>query len=186
MLAGFIGVGCVYVFYSSSPQIGQWSTSTDVSPYFQHLGYLILWAFYLPMHMTIGQLGELTPTTSALIVGISFALILLFFVLFRKTPISIWSLWTLAALVPFFSKTLYSRYLYFASVGSAFVLAYFFIFLFSAAFKKISRPLAYTTGIVILCILISSSIFAHKRVEAIAFYLAGKAHIARNFFDRRH
>ena len=50
-------------------------------------------------------------------------------------------------------------------------------------YKKISRPLAYTTGIVILVILISSSIFAHKRAEAIALYFAGRAHLAREFFD---
>ena len=184
VLAGFIGVGCVYVFYASSPQVEQWSTSTDVSSYFQHLGHLILWAFYFPMHTTIGQEGVLTPTTSALIVGISFALILFFLIFFRKTPVSIWSLWTLAALVPFFIKSaLYSRYFYFASAGSAFVLAYFFIFLWTAAFKKISRPLAYTIGIVILAILISSSIFAHKRAEVIALYFAGRAHLARGFFD---
>ena len=184
VLAGFIGVGCVYVFYASSPQVGEWSTITDVSRYFQHLGHLILWAFYFPMHTTIGQEGVLTPTTSALIVGISFALILLFLVVFRKTPVSIWSLWTLAALVPFFTKSaLYSRYFYFASAGSAFVLAYFFIFLWTAAFQKISRPLAYTIGIVILTILISSSIFAHKRAEVIALYFAGRAHLARGFFE---
>ena len=34
----------------------------------------------------------------------------------------------------------------------------------------------------ILAILISSSIFAHKRVEAIALYYVGRAHIARGFF----
>ena len=84
--------------------------------------------------------------------------------------------------MPFFNKTLSWRYLYFASAGSAFVLAYFFIFSFNAVFKKISRPLAYTTGIVILAILILSSIFAHKRVEAIALYFVGRAHIARGFF----
>ena len=160
--------------------VTEWSTSTDVSRYFQHLGHLILWAFYLPMHV-MTDLAHPTPTTSALIFGISFALILLFLVLFRKTPISIWSLWTLAALVPFFNKTLSWRYLYFASAGSAFVLAYFFIFSFNAVFKKISRPLAYTTGIVILVTLISSSIFAHKRVEAIALYFIGRAHLAAVF-----
>ena len=86
--------------------------------------------------------------------------------------------------MPFFTKSaLYSRYFYFASAGSAFVLAYFFIFLWTAAFQKISRPLAYTTGIVILVILISSSIFAHKRAEAIALYFAGRAHLARGFFE---
>ena len=183
VLAGFIGVGCVYVFYASSPQVEQWSMSTDISSYFQHLGHLVLWAFYFPMHLTIGQEGVLTPTTSALIAGISFALILFFLIFFRKTPVSIWSLWALAALVPFFPKSaLYSRYLYFASAGSAFVLAYFFIVLWTAAFKKISRPLAYTIGIVILAILVSSSIFAHKRAEAIAIYFAGRAHIARGFY----
>ena len=102
VLVGLIGAGCVYVFYASSPQVEQWSTGTDVSSYFQHLGHLILWAFYFPMHLTIGQEGKLTPTTSALIVGISFALILFFLIFFRKTPVSIWSLWTLAAFVPFF------------------------------------------------------------------------------------
>ena len=182
VLVGLIGAGCVYVFYSSAPQVGEWSAITDVSRYFQHLGHLILWAFYLPMSAT--ALAHPTPTTSALIFGISFALILLFLVLFRKTPVSIWSLWTLVALVPFFSKsTLAWRYLYFASAGSAFVLAYFFIYSLTAVFKKISRPLAYTTGIVILVILISSSIFAHKRVEAIALYFIGRAHLARGFFD---
>lgn len=184
VLAGFIGVGCVYVFYARSPQVEQWTTSTDVSSYFQHLGHLILWAFYFPMHTTISQGGNLIPTTSALIVGISFALILFFFIFFRKTPVSIWSLWTLVALMPFFTKSvLYSRYLYFASAGSAFVLAYFFVYLFTTVYKKISRPLAYTTGIVILIILISSSIFAHKRAEAIALYFAGRAHIARGFLE---
>ena len=183
VLVGLIGTGCVYVFYSSALQFREWSTITDVSRYFQHLGHLILWAFYLPMRV-MTDLAHPAPTTSALIVGISFALILLFLVLFRKTPVSIWSLWTLAALVPFFSKsTLSWRYLYFASVGSAFVLAYFFIYFFTAVFKKISRPLAYTTGIVILVILISSSIFAHKRVEAIALYFVGRAHLARGFFN---
>ena len=182
VLAGFIGVGCVYVFYASSPQVEQWSISTDISFYFQHLGHLILWAFYFPMHLTIGQEGVVIPTTSALIVGISFALILFFLIFFRKTPVSIWSLWMLAALVPFFTKpALYSRYFYFASAGSAFVLAYFFIFLWTAALKKISRPIAYTTGIVILAVLISSSIFTHKRAEAIALYFAGRAHIFRKF-----
>ena len=102
VLAGFIGIGCVYVFYASSPQVGEWSTSTGVSSYFQPLGHLILWAFYFPMHTAIDQGGDLTSTTSALIVGISFALILFFLIFFRKTPVSIWSLWTLAALVPFF------------------------------------------------------------------------------------
>lgn len=183
VLVGVIGVGYIYVFYSSALQVtADWSTNTGVNHYFLHLGHLILWAFYLPMRV-MTHLAHPIPTTSALIFGISFALILLFFVLFRKTPISIWSLWTLAALVPFFSKTLSWRYLYFASAGSAFVLAYFFIFLFNAIFKKISRPLAYKTGIVILAILILSSIFAHKRVEAIALYFTGRAHIARNFFD---
>ena len=182
VLVGLIGVGYIYVFYSSALQVtADWSTNTGVNHYFLHLGHLILWAFYLPMRV-MTHLAHPIPTTSALISGISFALILLFFVLFRKTPISIWSLWTLAALVPFFNKTLSWRYLYFASAGSAFVLAYFFIFLFYAVFKKISRPLAYTTGIVILAILISSSIFAHKRVEAIALYFTGRAHIARGFF----
>ena len=184
VLAGFIGVGCVYVFYASSPQVEQWSTITNVSSYFQHLGHLILWAFYFPMHTTIGQGGNLIPTTSALIAGIFFALILFFLILLKKTPASIWSLWTLAALVPFFTKSaLHSRYLYFASAGSAFVLAYFFIFFLTVVSKKISRPLAYTTGIVILIILISSSIFAHKRAEAIALYFSGRAHLAREFFE---
>ena len=172
---------CICVLLECA-QFREWSTITDVSRYFQHLGHLILWAFYLPMHV-MTDLAHPIPTTSALIFGISFALILLFLVLFRKTPVSIWSLWTLAALVPFFSKTLSWRYLYFASAGSAFVLAYFFIYFFTAVFKKISRPLAYTTGIVILGILISSSIFAHKRVEAIALYFVGRAHIARGSFD---
>ena len=182
VLVGLIGAGCVYVFYSSAPQVGEWSAITDVSRYFQHLGHLILWAFYLPMSAT--ALAHPAPTTSALIFGISFVLILCFLVVFRKTPVSIWSLWTLVALVPFFIKsTLAWRYLYFASAGSAFVLAYFFIYSLTAVFKKISRPLAYTTGIVILVILISSSIFAHKRAEAIALYFAGRAHLAREFLD---
>ena len=182
VLVGLIGVGYIYVFYSSALQVtADWSTNTGVNHYFLHLGHLILWAFYLPMRV-MTHLAHPIPTTSALIFGISFALILLFLVFFRKTPVSIWSLWTLAALVPFFNKTLSWRYLYFASAGSAFVLAYFFIFSFNAVFKKISRPLAYTTGIVILAILILSSIFAHKRVEAIALYFVGRAHIARGFF----
>ena len=183
VLIGLIGVGCIYVFYSSAPQVvTAWSTNTGVNHYCLHLGHLVLWAFYLPMRV-MTHLAHPIPTTSALIFGVSFALILLFFVLFRKTPISIWSLWTLAALVPFFNKALSWRYLYFASAGSAFVLAYFFIFFFTAVYKKISRTLAYTTGIVILVILISSSIFAHKRVEAIALYYVGRAHLARGFFD---
>ena len=182
VLVGLIGVGYIYVFYSSALQVtADWSTNTGVNHYFLHLGHLILWAFYLPMRV-MTHLAHPIPTTSASIFGISFALILLFLVLFRKTPISIWSLWTLAALVPFFSKTLSWRYLYFASTGSAFVLAYFFIFLFNTVFKKISRPLAYTAGIVILAILILSSIFAHKRAEAIALYYVGRAHLARGFF----
>ena len=183
VLVGLIGVGYIYVFYSSALQVtADWSTNTGVNHYFLHLGHLILWAFYLPMRV-MTHLAHPIPTTSAVIAGIFFALILLFLILFKKTPISIWSLWSLAALVPFFNKTLSWRYLYFASAGSAFVLAYFFIFLFNAVFKKISRPLAYTTGIVILVILISSSIYAHKRVEAIALYFAGRAHLAREFFD---
>ena len=35
----------------------------------------------------------------------------------------------------------------------------------------------------ILVILISSSIFAHKRVEAIALYFVGRAHLAREFYE---
>ena len=105
VLVGLIGVGYIYVFYSSALQVtADWSTNTGVNHYFLHLGHLILWAFYLPMHV-MTHLAHPIPTTSASIFGISFALILLFLVLFRKTPISIWSLWTLAALVPFFSKT---------------------------------------------------------------------------------
>ncbi len=182
VLVGLIGAGCMYVFYSSAPQVGEWSTITDVSRYFQHLGHLILWAFYLPISAT--DLAHPEFTTLALILGISFALILFFLVVCKKTPVSVWSLWTLTALVPFFSKsTLAWRYLYFASAGSAFVLAYFFIFFFTAVFKKISRPLAYTTGIAILAILLSSSIFAHKRAEAIALYFAGRAHLAREFYE---
>ncbi len=182
VLVGLIGAGCMYVFYSSAPQVGEWSAITDVSRYFQHLGHLILWAFYLPISAT--DLAHPPPTTTALIVGISFALILFFLLARKKIPVSIWSLWTLAALVPFFGKsTLACRYLYFASAGSAFVLAYFFVYLFTAVHKKISRPLAYTTGIVILVILISSSIFAHKQAEALAFYFAGRAHLAREFLE---
>ena len=102
------------------------------------------------------------PMTSTLIFGISFALILLFLVLYRKTPISIWSLWTLVALVPFLSKSPISwRYLYFASAGSAFVLAYFIFFL-DRSFQKNIRPLAYTTGTVILVILIYQAFLPQK------------------------
>ena len=136
VLVGLIGVGCVYVFYSSAPQLREWSTITNISSYFQHLGLLILWAFYLPMRV-MTDVAHPTPTTTTLIFGISFALILLLLVLLRKTPISIWSLWTLAALVPFLSKSPISwRYLYFASAASAFVLAYFFNFFLHRSFQK--------------------------------------------------
>ena len=122
VLVGLIGVGCIYVFYSSALQVtAEWSTITDVSHYFQHLGHLILWAFYLPMRVMTQtwHILHLRPLRH-LIFGISFALILLFLVLIQKNTrfdLVLMDACGTRALFHINRPSVTWRYLYFASSG---------------------------------------------------------------------
>ena len=123
-------------------------------------------------------------TASSLIVGMGYAALLLWLVLKRKIPV--WALWTLLALLPFITKpNFHWRYFYFATAGSSLVLGYCIYHAF-ARIAKLSLPksVAPIVGIAIIGILFASSIFAHKKAEAIALYSSGRSHLARDFLTK--
>ena len=159
------------------------SLTTEVEEYFQYLGHLILYPFCLPVEMWDRSEGY-WDTSLSLIVGIGFAALLLYLILKQKIPI--WALWLLLALPPFIIKpNFHWRYFYFATAGSSLVLGYCIYHAFTRIAKlplpKFVVPIG---GIAIIGILFASSIFAHKRAEAIALYSSGRSHISRQFFDK--
>ena len=179
---GSIGLISLIVLYPHAAQFQDMSLATGVERYFQYLGHLILYAFYLPVEMWDKSEGYWN-TIPSLIAGIGYAALLLYLVLKRKIPI--WALWTLLALLSFITKpNFYWRYFYFATAGSSLVLGYCIYH----AITRIARlPLpkfvAPTVGTAIIGILFASGIFAHKKAEAIALYSSGRSHLAREFFD---
>ena len=179
---GGAGLICLVVLYPHAAQFQDMSPATGVERYFQYLGHLILYAFCLPVEMWDKSEGYWN-TASSLIVGMGYAALLLWLVLKRKIPV--WALWTLLALLPFITKpNFHWRYFYFATAGSSLVLGYCIYHAF-ARIAKLSLPkfVAPIVGIAIIGILFASSIFAHKKAEAIALYSSGRSHLARNSFD---
>ena len=179
---GGAGLICLIVLYPHAAQFQDMSPATGVERYFQYLGHLILYAFCLPVEMWDKSEGY-WDTASSLIVGMGYAALLLWLILKRKIPI--WALWTLLALLPFITKpNFHWRYFYFATAGSSLVLGYCIYHAFTRI-AKLSLPkfVAPIVGIAIIGILFASSIFAHKKAEAIALYSSGRSHLAREFFD---
>ena len=179
---GSAGLICLIVLYPHAAQFQDMSPATGVARYFQYLGHLILYAFHLPVEMWDKSEGY-WDTTSSLIAGMGYAALLLWLVLKRKIPI--WALWTLLALLPFITKpNFHWRYFYFATVGSSLVLGYC-IYHAITRIAKLPLPkfVAPIVGTAIIGILFISSIFAHKKAEAIALYSSGRSHLAREFFD---
>ena len=179
---GGAGLICLIVLYPHAAQFQDMSPATGVERYFQYLGHLILYAFCLPVEMWDKSEGY-WDTASSLIAGMGYAALLLWLVLKRKIPV--WALWTLLALLPFIIKpNFHWRYFYFATAGSSLVLGYCIYHAF-ARIAKLSLPksVAPIVGIAIIGILFASSIFAHKKAEAIALYSSGRSHLAREFFD---
>ena len=179
---GGAGLICLIVLYPHAAQFQDMSPATGVERYFQYLGHLILYAFCLPVEMWDKSEGYWN-TSSSLIVGMGYAALLLWLVLKRKIPV--WALWTLLALLPFITKpNFHWRYFYFATAGSSLVLGYCIYHAF-ARIAKLPLPkfVAPIVGIAIIGILFASSIFAHKKAEAIALYSSGRSHLAREFFD---
>ncbi len=182
LIAGSISLLCLVLIYPHAAQFQDMSLITEVERYFQYLGHLILYAFCLPVEMWDRAAGY-WDTTPSLIAGMGYAALLLYLVLKRKIPI--WALWTLLALLPFMIKpNFYWRYFYFATAGSSLVLGYC---LYHAITRIAKLPLPKFVvpigGIAIIGILFASSIFAHKKAEAIALYSSGRSHFAREFFD---
>ena len=177
---GCVGLISLMAIYSHAAQFQDMSPVTEVARYFQYLGHLILYAFCLPVEMW-DKTGGYWNTTPSLIAGMGYAAPLLYLVLKRKIPI--WALWTLLALLPFMIKpNFYWRYFYFATAGSSLVLGYC---LYHAIIRIAKLPLpkfvAPIVGTAIIGILFASSIFAHKKAEAIALYSSGRSHFAREF-----
>ena len=183
---GCVGLISLMAIYSHAAQFQDMSPATGVvERYFQYLGHLILYAFYLPVEMWDKTEGYWN-TTPSLIAGIGYAALLLYLVLKRKIPI--WALWTLLALLPFLTKpNFYWRYFYFATAGSSLVLGYC-IYHTITRIAKLPLPkfVAPIIGTAIIGILFASSIFAHKKAEAIALYSSGRSHLAREFFGEGH
>ena len=179
---GIISLISLMAIYSHAAQFQDMSPVTEVERYFQYLGHLILYAFCLPVEMWDKTEGYWN-TTPSLIAGMGYAVLLLYLVLKRKIPI--WALWTLLALLPFITKSdFYWRYFYFATAGSSLVLGYC-MYHAIARIAKLPLPkfVAPIVGTAIIGILFASSIFAHKKAEAIALYSSGRSHLAREFFD---
>ncbi len=179
---GGMGLICLIVIYPQAAQFQDMSSATGVERYFQYLGHLILYAFHLPVEMWDKTEGY-WDTSSSLIVGIGFAALLLWLILKRKIPV--WALWTLLALLPFITKpNFHWRYFYFATAGSSLVLGYCIYHAFTRIAKlALPKFVAPIVGIAIIGILFASSIFAHKKAEAIALYSSGRSHLAREFLD---
>ena len=182
LCVGSAGLICLVMLYPHAAQFQDMSPATGVARYFQYLGHLILYAFHLPVEMWDKSEGY-WDTAPSLIAGIGYATLLLWLILKQKIPI--WALWTLLALVPFITKpNFHWRYFYFATAGSSLVLGYC-IYHAITRIAKLPLPkfVAPTVGIAIIGILFISSIFAHKKAEAIALYSSGRSHLAREFFD---
>ncbi len=179
---GIAGLICLIVLYPHAAQFQDMSPATGVERYFQYLGHLILYAFHLPVEMWDKTEGY-WDTVPSLIAGMGYAALLLWFILKKKTPI--WALWTLLALLPFITKPYFHwRYVYFATAGSSLVLGYcIYHALVRIAKLPLPKFVAPTVGTAIIGILFTSSIFAHKKAEAIALYSSGRSHLAREFFD---
>ena len=178
---GSAGLICLIVIYPHAAQFQDMSPAKGVERYFQYLGHLILYAFHLPVEMW-DRVEGYWDTTSSLIAGLGFAALVLWLVLKQKIPI--WALWTLLALLPFITKpNFHWRYFYFATAGSSLVLGYC-IYHAITRIAKLPLPkfVAPTIGTAIIGILFASSIFAHKKAEAIALYSSGRSHLAREFF----
>ena len=182
ILTGSTSLICLILIYPHAAQFQNMSPITEVERYFQYLGHLILYAFCLPVEMW-DRAEEYWDTTASLVAGLGFAALSLQLVLKRKIPI--WALWTLLALLPFITKpNFHWRYFYFATAGSSLVLGYC---IYHACIRIAKLPLpkffAPTIGTAIIGILFASSIFAHKKAEAIALYSSGRSHLAREYFD---
>ena len=182
LLVGSIGLMCLILIYPHAAQFQDMSPATGVARYFQYLGHLILYAFCLPVEMW-DKIDGYWNTTISLIAGMGYAALLLYLVLKRKIPI--WALWTLLALLPFITKpNFHWRYFYFATAGSSLVLGYCIYHAYTRIAKlplpKFVVPIG---GTAIIGILFASSIFAHKKAEAIALYSSGRSHLAREFLD---
>ena len=179
---GGAGLICLIVIYPQAAQFQDMSLTTKVEEYFHYLGHLILYAFCLPVEMWDRSEGYWN-TSSSLIVGIGFAALLLYLILKKKIPV--WALWLLLALPPFIIKpNFHWRYFYFATAGSSLVLGYCIYHAYTRI-AKLSLPkfVAPIGGIAIIGILFASSIFAHKKAEAVALYSSGRSHLARNSFS---
>ena len=182
LLGSSMGLICLIVLYPQAAQFQDMSPITQVERYFQYLGHLILYAFCLPVEMW-DRVEGYRNTTSSLIAGMGFAALLLWLVLKQKIPI--WALWTFLALLPFITKPYFHwRYFYFATAGSSLVLGYCIYHAYTRIAKlPLPKFVAPIGGIAIIGILFASSIFAHKKAEAIALYSSGRSHLARKFFD---
>ena len=179
---GGAGLICLIVIYPQAAQFQDMSLTTKVEEYFHYLGHLILYAFCLPVEMWDRSEGYWN-TSLSLIVGIGFAALLLYLILKQKIPI--WALWLLLALPPFIIKpNFHWRYFYFATAGSSLVLGYCIYHAFTRIAKlPIPKFVAPIGGIAVIGILFASSIFAHKKAEAIALYSSGRSHLARYSFS---
>lgn len=181
-----LAVVLLYYFYSQVPQAAHFEQLQDgkLLASFWHFIWLLgrLWTTAHWIFYNLDQVHLIDQ-----VVGICILVGLIALIILQRT-VSYWALWTLVSLLPFIAYPEQtwllagpSRYLYTASAGSSFVLAWLIYEGTSFLSRRYSSQIGRGVTIGVLICIIVLSMIAHERSEAVTFYLAG-----RNFFGRKN
>lgn len=177
VLAGILSVS-IYLLFPKASQVlavvHEPSALRTIKLFFWFLSRLITTAHWWPT----GLSGA--PHTWEIGVGVFSFLLLI--ILFAKTQNNIaqWCAWIVLTILPFINNPHLimfgpSRYLYFASVGSSLLIAWFILGLTS----RLTQQTTKISLALILLFLSTSSIMAAKRGEALSLYHAGRSYIGK-------
>ena len=121
-----------------------------------------------------------------LVFGVIVLGIVCFVIWRKKSPLNLWGVWTLLALLPFLPvalvHTAFSRYLYMATVGTTALLAWVLHRLCLALMQK-HQLVGRLTIVALAGLLVTSSYFALKRAEYISIYASAKYYLAAEDID---
>lgn len=185
VLASFIFTGLAYLASPDHPQAQGGIAELEfrrllINPIW-YIGRLIISAHWLPIIALEQQPGTLECILGALFIGAT-ALLLKN----RIAPLDHWATWTILMVLPFINNAPDrqiigpSRQLYFASIGSSFILAWG---IYTLGHKIHQQRLRTAFIFSSTAIIVAISAIHLQRAEAIDYWFVGRSYAASNQFD---
>jgi tetratricopeptide (TPR) repeat protein len=172
----FLGSGLLYWLYPHAPQSKELLLTPEPMLLLRNLCEALSRCF-TTAHWLVSYETAPWEWLAGLLIGASFALLLV-----RKVfPAADWAVWSLLALLPFIFRQEHdaSRYLYLATAGTSFLLAWLIGMLMRHLQQWWTPALGRLGGGVLVAVLTVTSWVCLQRAESISLYYASRTYVAQ-------